>query len=224
MQVIRQHFSRFITATILFLIGLICFFSGIILVIDTSETIYTVNALLLFVGIPIILVSSFVILASLLNAFITTNEQSFAGATIGAGAALGAGIFIVANKNAGSLILSFVDYLPYFVIVEGLILLIDSAFNYVYGYRIKRNKPALYTVIIELAVSVIALTLGFLSLYYLDEEVQLIIFGIVLMLYAIFVILQCYSIVPSSSIITQASTPKDVVEEVEEVEEIEEDE
>jgi hypothetical protein len=223
MEFIKKNLSKLITAILLSLIGLLCLIAGSIMHIDSATTTKTIEGLLYVLGVPIIIVSTIILLISLINAFITTNEQSFSLGAISSGAALAAGIFIIASNDSATLIYSFISYVPYFLMVEGAILFIDSIFNFYFGYVTKKNKPALYAFITEITTAITALVIGIISISFISKEIQLIIFGGLLILYALFLVLGTLSILPTERNIANASIPDEKLEEVEEIEEIEED-
>lgn len=219
MNFIKQNLSKLTTATLLTLIGLLCIIAGSVMHVNSTNIANVINELLLALGIPTIVISSIALLISLGSAVITTNEQSFAVSSITSGATLAAGIFIIASSDSTNLIYAFISYVPYFLMVEGAVLFIDSLFNLFYGYVTKKNKPALYAFITEVFISLTAIIIGCISITLISKEIQLIIFGIILIIYALFLVLGMLSIIPTEEKIATASVPDEDLEEVEEIEE-----
>ena len=203
MNFIKQNLSKLTTATLLTLIGLLCIIAGSVMHVNSTNIANVINELLLALGIPTIVISSIALLISLGSAVITTNEQSFAVSSITSGATLAAGIFIIASSESTNLIYAFISYVPYFLMVEGAVLFIDSLFNLFYGYVTKKNKPALYAFITEVFISLTAIIIGCISITLISKEIQLIIFGIILIIYALFLVLGMLSIIPTEEKIAQ---------------------
>ena len=157
----------------LIILAAMVFIFGILFCCATKTA---VNVLSVIIGIIFILSGSLLILESILTKKSSFNSDSASGAF-----ALAFGILFIA-KELGWLIL---EYIPYILIVLGIIILIDA----ILIMAIKQRKNIL-AFIYELILGITALVLGILLLTS-DEfrEYASLVFGITLIVYAIFILI-----------------------------------
>ena len=112
------------------------------------------------------------------------------------------GIFFVVNKTlGGELILLFLAFVPYVLIVVGSIIVVDAILNLVFAIVKKSSikEVVIATVIIAL-FGVISIVLGALMIGndpVIKKDVQLIIFGIIIVIFAVLACLATFIAMPT---------------------------
>ena len=135
-----------------------------------------VDALSVIIGIIFIITGLLLIVESIL-----TKKSSFTSDSASGAFALAFGILFMVKK-LGWLIL---DFIPYLLIVLGVIIIIDAIL--IMAVKQRRN---LFAFVFELVSGIVALVLGILLLTNDDfREFASLVFGITLIVYAIFIVL-----------------------------------
>ena len=157
----------------LIILAALVFIFGILFCCATKTA---VNVLSVIIGIVFILSGSLLILESIL-----TKKSSFTSDSASGAFALAFGILFIA-KELGWLIL---EYIPYILIVLGVIILIDA----ILIMAVKQRKN-IFAFIYELVLGIVILVFGILLLTNDDfKEYASLVFGITLIVYAIFILL-----------------------------------
>ncbi|MCR5231664.1 MAG: hypothetical protein K6B64_03355 [Acholeplasmatales bacterium] len=173
--------TTWITAVIMLVIGILC-------IVAQNATDYNAqsdaaNAISLVLGIVFIIVGS---LGIIINALLL--KRTATATTIAAGVILAAGLFFVIQKTVVDLIRLLVDFVPYVLVVVGCLVILDAIIILVFGLVKKSNLKALIIPLaIELVIGIVALVLGILALPSVNViDKRLTIFGILLIVYALF--------------------------------------
>lgn len=157
----------------LIILSALVFIFGILFCCATKTA---VNVLSVIIGIIFILSGSLLIIESILTKKSSFNSDSASGAF-----ALAFGILFIV-KELGWLIL---EYIPYILIVLGVIILIDAIL-----IMAIKNRKNVFAFVYELILGIIVLVLGILLLSNDDfREYASLVFGITLIVYAIFILL-----------------------------------
>ena len=131
------------------------------------------------IGIALIVASVAMLITSYMDTKSITTMSGFMSAVV-----LAFGILFIVSNLAGIIF----QYIPYILIVWGFYMLIDS-----FLFRFARHNNSVLIFAIELALGAIAITLGF-CLLYVDGfyEWAGLIFGIILILAAVYQLLQLF--------------------------------
>ncbi len=188
MELIKKSFSKWIISIIVLVIGILCIIAG---AASGSAQEGAYNGISMTVGISLIVVSSLTILVALIASIISKGQASFAVTAIGSSFALALGIlFVVDNTLGGTLIWLLLCFVPYLLLVSGSIIAVDGIIILVFGFVNKNIKGALIGAIAEFVLAAITIVLGALMVGdnpVISLDAQIIIFGIILILYAIFI-------------------------------------
>lgn len=198
MELVKKSLGKWITAAIILVIGILCIVAGAA-TNEASADAY--KGISVTIGVVFIVVSAIALILGLVTTIMTKNQTTFASTGLAAAATLAAGIFCVVDKTvAGSLILYFISYIPYLLIVAGFIIAIDAIFMLVFSIMNKTIKSALPAICIGCIIAIVAIVLGALSVGndpVIEKSAQLIVFGIVLIVVAIFSVLTTFVKTPS---------------------------
>ena len=157
----------------LIILAIAVFIFGVLFCCATKTA---VNVLSVIIGIIFILSGALLIVESIL-----VKKSSFTSDSASGAFALAFGILFIA-KELGWLIL---EYIPYILIVLGVIILIDA----ILIMAIKQRKN-IFAFTYELILGIVALVLGILLLTSDDfREYASLVFGITLIVYAVFILL-----------------------------------
>ena len=198
MELVKKNIGKWISALVILVVGILCIVaaaaSG-----EASASAY--EGISITLGIALLVVASLVIVLACVATIITKGETKFGEAAIGSSITLALGIFFIANKGrGGELIWLFLNFVPYVLIVVGSIIVLDAILNIIFAIIKKQLKVAIIAAVISLIVGVVAIVLGCLMIGndpLISKDAQLIIFGIILIIYAALICLATFSIIPS---------------------------
>ena len=155
-------------------------------------------------GIILIVVGSLSIVLGLLVAILV--KKGFLPVALPGGVLLAFGISLVIGKYAASLIQLFLYVLPFLLICVGGVILIEAILTLVFAIKDKNVKAVLVLVIVFAIVAIAAIVLGALCLGndpVIKTNVQLIVFGIVLVLMACLQVLSTLVAIPTVVVIAK---------------------
>lgn len=205
MEFVKKSISTWIVAAIILVVGILCIVAGAQIGGDYEAVMSaddTINAISLTLGIAFIVVGSLGIILALVGSLLA--KKGFAAGVGVAGVVLAVGIWLVVTKSAGTLIGLLLSFVPYVLVVVGGVMVIDSTFKLVDGIKAKEVKKALPAVIVGYVVAAIAVVMGALCLAdVIKGNVQLIIFGILVAIYAVFMVLGTFVNIPTTVVVVK---------------------
>lgn len=205
MEFVKKSISTWIVAAIILVVGILCIVAGAQIGGDYEAVMSaddTIKAISLTLGISFLVVGSLGIILALVGSIFA--KKGFAAGVGVAGVVLAVGIWLVATKSAGTLIDLLLSFVPYVLVVVGGIMLIDATFKLVDGIKAKEVKKALPAVIVGYVVAAIAVVMGALCLAdVIKGNVQLIIFGILVAVYAVFMVLGTFVNIPTTVVVVK---------------------
>ena len=201
MAFLKKNFNNLIYALVLAVVGVLC------IIADTAESAGTrvdaFNAISTTVGIVLIVVASLALVLSIVASFLAKKSVLIAG--LGSALILGAGLFFVVNTNvAGELIVLFIQLVPYLLICGSALLVLHGIFCLIFGFVNKAVKEGLIGGIVSILIGAVTMVLGFLTIG--NDPViqkQLMIFGIIVILMAVFEIVSCFTQIPTAVVIVK---------------------
>lgn len=203
MEFIKERLGKWIEAAIILVVGILCIVAGAAWGNNNPETaqnaIQGINNVL---GIMLIVVGSLALVLAVIVALLV--KKGFALVAFPGAILLAIGISVVAGQYAFSLIQILIYVVPYLLITLGAVVLIDAIFTLVFALKDKKAKAALPGFIVGALVGVVAIVLGALCVGdnpVIKQGVQLIVFGIVLILVAVFMVLLTFVKMPSVTVI-----------------------
>mgnify|MGYP003295774098 CR=1 FL=1 len=203
MEFVKKSISTWIVAAIILVVGILCIVAGAQIGNSSlAELGDTSKAISLTLGISFIVVGSLGIILALVGSLLA--KKGFAAGVGVAGVVLAVGIWLVVTKSAGTLIGLLLSFVPYVLVVVGGVMVIDSTFKLVDGIKAKEVKKALPAVIVGYVVAAIAVVMGALCLAdVIKGNVQLIIFGILVAVYAVFMVLGTFVNIPTTVVVVK---------------------
>ena len=144
------------------------------------------DAISIVLGVTLIVVST---LGLVLNILVLKRAAS--AITLANGIILALGIYLVVEKTAAGLLYILTDYAAYVLTVVGALFVCDAILVLVFGLVKKADvKTILVPVCVEAIIGAVALVLGILALPSVNViDKRLTIFGIILIVYALFLVL-----------------------------------
>ena len=182
MERISKLISKAILGALLLTIAILCF-------VVNSKSKGSGDA---FQAISIVMGVVFIVLAALvIVAAGVMKKRIFTPESLGAASFLALGIFFVADKTVGGMILTYiVEYVPYELVVVGSVFVADAILLLVLQLTKKSGNNTL-AVVAEVVTGGITLLLGILAFAVAGiRDNKFLILGIILLVYAIFNILE----------------------------------
>ena len=204
MDLVKKSISTWIKAAIVLTIGILVIVMGALLGKEGSAE--AAEAISIVLGIVLLIVGSLALVFAVVSGVL--NKTSFAAAGILAGLVLAFGISLVVGKYAAGLITLLVYIIPFLLIVLGAIIIGDSVFTMVLAIKAKGKFIAQ---IVAIVIGVIALVLGCLCVGndpVIPQQAQLIVFGIVLVIYAALMVLGTFFKLPVAVVVVQEKEEK----------------
>lgn len=203
MEFVKKSISTWIVAAIILVVGILCIVAGAQIGNSSiAELGDTSKAISLTLGISFIVVGSLGIILALVGSIFA--KKGFAAGVGVAGIVLALGIWFVVNTVALDLIFILLSFVPYVFVVVGGIMLIDATFKLIEGIKAKEVKKALPAVIVGYVIAAVAVVMGALCLAdVIDGGAQLIIFGILVAVYAVFMVLGTFVNIPTTVVIVK---------------------
>lgn len=203
MDFIKKNVSKWVSALIVLTIGILCIVAGAKL--GSKSTPFAKNdsldAISVVLGIVLIVVASLALLFAL--AFVLYFRRSLLVTGIGAAIVLGVGISLVVSKYAGTLIWIIITVVPYVLVTIGAVILADALCTLFRAISINKVKSVLAAVIFTFVLGAASFVIGFLCMSFggndpvIASNIQLIIFGVIVTLYALLLLTITFVKIPS---------------------------
>ena len=206
MQFVKERLGKWIAAAIIITVGILCIVAGAAMGNNDIETARgTLDAISVVIGIILIVVGSLSVCVAIIAGLVA--KRGFAALAIPGGFLLAIGISLVVAKYAASLIALLLTVIPYVLIVIGAIILLDAIYTLVRAIMVKEVKAALLSIIIGVILGVGAIVLGALCIGtdpVIKYGVQLIVFGIIVVLEGLFQVLSTFIRLPDAVVVVTA--------------------
>jgi len=185
LTLIKKHYQKLIISVLTFIVGILCIIVGASSGETSAEAYQNIGRV---IGVSLIVIGSISVVCALCLTILTRrNAIGLAG---GSASILAAGIYLVVNETVcGSLILLFIYYVPYFLLVTGILSVAEVIVTALLSIKQDSFKNILITLIVGSIGGVIAIIIGALAVGndpVIPHDVQMIIFGVILMLVALF--------------------------------------
>ena len=193
MELVKKNISKWASALVLLIVGILCIVAGA----AKDESAY--RGISITIGIALLVVAALVVIIALVAAIASKGEKSFGSIAAIATITLASGIFFVAEQGRGAeLIALLLSFVPYVLVVAGSIIVVDGILAIVFGFVKKNVKAGVITGAVSIIIGAVAIVLGALMLSnVIDMNVRFIVFGILLILFAIFAVLVTFVKTPS---------------------------
>lgn len=185
LTLIKKHYQKLIISVLTFIVGILCIIVGAASGETSAEAYQNIGRV---IGVSLIIIGSIAVVCALCLTILTRrNAIGLAG---GSASILAAGIYLVVNETVcGTLILLFIYYVPYFLLVTGILSVAEVIVTALLSIKQDSFKNILITLIVGSIGGVIAIIIGALAVGndpVIPHDVQMIIFGVILMLVALF--------------------------------------
>lgn len=197
MELIKRSFAKWIEAAIILVVGILCIVAGALWGESGAQD--AIDGISITLGVVLLIVGGLALVLAIVMGILA--KKGFAGAAIPAGFLVAIGISLIAVKYAGSFIVLFLYVLPYILIVLGTIILADGIFNLVMAFMKKGAKIA---PIVSIVLGAVTLVLGCLCIGnnpVIPTNVQLIVFGIIVVLYAALIVVSTFIKLPDAVVV-----------------------
>lgn len=221
MEFVKKSLMKWIEAALILVVGILVIVAGAqmgdtsvdALINGGNGSAETLASISLVLGWSFIVIGSLGILGSLLGSIF--SKAGFAAAAIGAGVTLAIGIWLAVRQQAGNLMFVLIGFVPFVMIVVGSVLAVDAGFICFKGIKEKAVKKALPAVIFGAIIAIASIVLGALCIAtkeggdtVIASNAQLIIFGVILVIYALFLVLATFVSIPLvTAIVVKESKP-----------------
>lgn len=213
MEFVKKSLSKWVEAILILVIGILVIVAGaqmgntsVDALINGDGSAETIKSISLVLGWSFIVIGSLGILAGIFASVF--SRAGFAVAAISAGVTLAAGIWLVVRQQAGNLLFVLIGFIPFVMIVVGAVLLADASFLGLNGFREKTFKAALPATVFGVVIAAASIVLGALCIATTENgntviagNVQLIIFGVILVIYACFLVLATFVTIPLLAVV-----------------------
>lgn len=197
MEFVKKSLSQWITALVMLVVGILCIIAGAQSGGATGADAY--KGISVFLGIVFIIIGSIGVLFGLAAAMIL--KKGLATAALSSGILLASGIFLLVNQDvAGTLIWTFILLVPYILIVIGAILACNAAMMLLFAIKNKNVGKSLTAVILGVVLAALSIIIGCLGVGndpVIAHNVQFIIFGIALIVFAAFLVFATFISIPT---------------------------
>lgn len=220
MEFVKKNISKWLTSLVLLVVGILCIVAGCVKGEDKSNAYQGIS---ITIGVALLIVASLIVILALVAAIISKGEKSFGAIAAIATITLAAGIFFIAEKYLGAELISILlGFVPYVLVVTGSIIVVDGILTIVFGIIKKNVKAAVISGVISIVIGAVAILLGALMLGndpVISMDARFVIFGILLILFAIFAALATFLTLPSITVVAVKEKKADSVKaEVKDVE------
>ena len=210
MELVKRSLSTWVNAAILLTVGILIIVSGALLgnnsLADLGNAKDTLDAISMVLGIVLLVVGGIALIFAICVSILA--KKSFLAASLAAGVVVALGISLVVLKYAASVIMLLVGILPYLLLVLGALVAADGIYNLV---RSIKAKASFIAPIFEIVLGAAAIVLGALCVGedpVIAQNVQLIVFGIVVVLEACLMVLSTFVKTPDVVIIATKKESK----------------
>lgn len=181
MELVKKNLGTWIKAAIILTVGILFIVMG---AANGKASGNASDAINIIIGVVLLVVGG----VSLLLAIVAScmAKKGFLAIAVPGALAIALGVSILVAKYATDLVLLVLYVVPYILIAIGTVVLADAIFRLVFSAKAKTIKDTLFAIVVAMVVGVAILTLGILCVngWVIGGNVQLIIFGIVLILVA----------------------------------------
>ena len=186
MNFVRERLGKWIEAAIILTVGILCIIGGAKMGGNDLEGAKdALNGISVVLGVLLVIVGSLSVALGIVVACLA--KKGFLPVALPGGVLLAFGISLLAKHYAADLIGLFLYVLPFLLICIGVVILGEAIFTLVFAIKDKKVRAVLALVIIFAIVAIISIVLGALCIGddpIIKKNIQLIIFGIVLVLMA----------------------------------------
>ena len=205
MNFVKERLGKWIQAAIILVVGILCIVAGATLggnnPLDAQDAL---NAISMVLGIVLIVVGSLSLCLAILAGVMT--KKGFAAVAFPGAILLAFGISMVVAKYAFDFIRVLLIVVPYLLLCVGAVVLLDAIFTFVMALKDKKMKEALPSFIVGVLVAAASIVLGALCIG--EDPViafgaQLIVFGLVVVLVALFQVLVTFVKLPDTVVIVK---------------------
>lgn len=203
MDLVKRSIGKWINAAIVLTLGILVIVMGAAK--DGSPE--AAEGISLVLGIVLIIVGALALVLAIVGGIL--SKLGFASTGVAAGLTLALGISLVVGKYAAALIVLFLYIIPFILIVVGAVILADAIFQLVLAIKL---KGSVITPIIAIVIGAAAIVLGCLCVGndpVIPQNVQLIVFGIVLCVYAVIMVLGTFFKLPAAVVVVSKEQPKE---------------
>ena len=204
MDLVKRSISKWISAAIILTIGILVIVMG---ALNGKEgTPEAAEAISIVLGIVLIVVGSLALVLAIVGGVL--GKTGFLAGGIVAGVTLALCISLVVGKYAAGLISLFLYIIPFLLIVMGAIIIADAIYGLVLAIK---GKSKFIAQIISIVIGAVALIIGCLCVGndpVIPQNAQLIVFGIVLCLYAVVIVLGTFFKLPTATVVVVAKEGK----------------
>lgn len=198
MEFVKKNISKWVSAVVLLVVGILCIVAG---AVKGEDKLKAYEGISITIGVALLVVAALVIILALVAAIISKGDKSFGAIAAIATITLAAGIFFVAEKYLGAELISILlGFVPYVLVVAGSIIAVDGILTIVFGIIKKNVKSAVISGIVSIVIGAVAIILGALMLGndpVISMDARFVIFGIILIVFAIFSALATFITMPT---------------------------
>ena len=202
MLFVRERLTKWIEAAIIITVGILCIVAGAAMGgNDYDAASDALNAISTVLGVVLVIVGSLSLVLAIVLGIMT--KKGFAALGLPGAILLAIGISLLASPYAYSFIGIMIHVIPYLLIVIGALFLADAIFTMVKGAMAKCLKGVLLPVIVMIIMAIAAIVLGALCVGenpVIPQNVQLIVFGIVVILVGVAMVLLTFFKLPQAVI------------------------
>ena len=211
MQFVRERLGKWITAAIVITVGILCIVAGAAMGgNDISAASDSLDAISMVIGIILIIVGSLSTCLAILAGVLA--KKSFAAVALPGAFLLAIGISLVVAKYAASLIGLLLLVVPYLLIALGAVVLLDAIVTLVRAIIGKNAGKVIVAFIVAAIIGVGAIVLGALCIGkdpVIKYGVQLIVFGIIVVLEGLFQVLTTFVKLPDTVVVVATEKKED---------------
>lgn len=199
MEFVKNNIAKWASALVILVVGILCIVAG---AASGEAEAGAYEGISITMGVALLVVSGLVLVLALVASIMSKGETKFGIAAIGVSVTLALGIFFIADRGlGGNLIWLFLNFVPYVLIVVGAIIVLDAILNIVFALVKKNNvKATIIAAIVAIVLAAVAIILGCLMIGndpVISKKAQLIVFGVILAVFAIFAALATFVTMPT---------------------------
>lgn len=197
MELVKKSLGTWIKAAIVLTIGILCIVCGAASNQDSEAAANAYKAISLVGGIALIVVGALCLALAIFN-FIKNKKELVSTALPGA-LVLALGVsFVVSETILGDIFGALIYVVPFLLLALGAVLLADGVIKLITTIK---EKGSLVSPIVEIVLAAVVITIGTLCVNgaVIKGEVQFIIFGIILVLSALFMVLTTFVKMPGKA-------------------------
>ncbi len=199
MEFVKNNIAKWASALVILVVGILCIVAG---AASGEAEASAYEGISITMGVALLVVSGLVLVLALVASIMSKGETKFGIAAIGVSVTLALGIFFIADRGlGGELIWLFLNFVPYVLIVVGAIIVLDAILNIVFALVKKNNvKATIIAAIVAIVLAAVAIILGCLMIGndpVISKKAQLIVFGVLLAVFAIFAALATFVTMPT---------------------------